>query len=90
MRKLVRGERRLQFALVVALTLLFVTLNIRAWVFSRTDDQLCNVIYSLVARSGATVGKPGTPGYAYYSQHPDELAKARAQNQDFLNELPCR
>lgn len=78
--------KKLQAAVVIAV----VALACLFWIFGRTDDQLCNVIYSLVARSGATVGKPGTPGYAYYSQHPDELAKARAQNQDFLNELPCR
>lgn len=59
------------------------------WFFGRTDDRLCNVIYTLVARSGATVGKPGSPGYAYYREHPDELKKARAQNQEFLHQLPC-
>lgn len=78
--------KKLQAAVVIAV----VALACLFWVFGRTDDKLCNVIHTLVARSGATVGKPGSPGYAYYKQHPDELAKARAQNQDFLNELPCR
>lgn len=55
----------------------------------RTDEKFCTVLYQLVARSGATVGKPGTPGFAYYQAHPTELAAAREQNNDFLHDLPC-
>lgn len=56
----------------------------------RTDRQLCDVVYSFVARSGASSGKPGSPGYAYYKAHPGERAAADQQNQSFLDDLPCK
>lgn len=53
-------------------------------------DRLCLVLYGLVERSGATAGKKGYPGYAYYQEHPEELQTAHAQNRAFLEALPCR
>lgn len=64
-------------------------LGYRLYVGGQTDEQLCAVMYRLVARSGATIGKPGSPGYDYYRTHPMELALAREQNKRFLRELPC-
>lgn len=90
MRKLAKGERWLQPSVLLAITLLFGALVVRAYWLNTTNQRLCGVLYSLVARSGANVGKPGTPGYAYYHAHPEELRLARKQNQDFLNQLPCK
>ncbi len=56
---------------------------------AQRNDKLCAVLYSLVARSGATIGQPGSPGYAYYHSHPAELAVAKKQNHDFLDALGC-
>jgi hypothetical protein len=53
-------------------------------------DQLCDVMYAFVTKSGAATGSPGSPGYAYYQTHPDELRAARKQNQELVGELPCR
>ncbi len=72
----------------VGLAVLAVFLSI--WIVTTArNDRLCAVLYSLVARSGATIGQPGTPGYAYYHAHPQELRVARKQNHDFLNALGC-
>ena len=90
MRRFVRNERRLQFSLVVAIGLLFLALVIRAWVLNSTDEKLCSVIHDQIARSGALVGKPGQPGYAYFQAHPAELQKTKDQNKQFLDRLPCK
>lgn len=42
-------------------------------------QQLERVIYAQVVRSGQTLGRKGTAGYAYYRAHPVELAAARAE-----------
>lgn len=90
--------------LILAVVLFAAALLIVSWSLGRRTDhvdnttaalytrnaKLCEVLYRLVARSGATVGKAGTPGYAYYKQHPEELKLARQQNRQFLRELPCR
>ena len=56
---------------------------------SNERDQLCLVLSSLISRSGATLGQPGSPGYAYYRDHPVELSAARRQNAAYLTALPC-
>jgi hypothetical protein len=61
----------------------------RAWQTATADRQLCNVLHRLVASSAATLGKPGTPLYAYYQDHPAELRVARARSQDALDQLDC-
>lgn len=81
--------RRLLVVLVLAVALLAGALLVRSRQVTRTDAKLCRVLRALVAGSGATVGKPGTPGYAYYQAHPKELAAARAQNQRFVAALDC-
>ena len=37
---------------------------------------------------GRDVGKPGSPGYAYYKAHPGEARKARARVDQALKDLP--
>lgn len=76
-------------ALVLAIFALFGVFIYRSHAVSQTDQRLCTVLYNLVARSGATIGRPGTPGYAYYHAHLDELRAARKQNTEFLRELDC-
>lgn len=82
--------KRLQITIGFAVVLLFLTLGIRTYLFTKNQQKLCTVLYHLVARSGATVGRPGTPGYDYYHSHPTELEAAHRQNHQFLNQLPCK
>jgi hypothetical protein len=84
-----RATLALGFAMAAAALSLIVAVTVWQQSTRRVNDKLCNVLYSLVARSGASVGQPGSPGYAYYHSHPTELKAARAQNQRFLDDLPC-
>ena len=52
-------------------------------------NTLCAVLYQQVDRTRMTLGLPGTPGYAYYRGHPEELRLARSQARRQLRELPC-
>ncbi len=84
-----RSNLALVLSSVAAGLAVFSVLTV-VWVLTtQRSERLCSVLYSLVARSGATIGKPGTPGYAYYHSHPAELRVAREQNQDFLDALGC-
>lgn len=93
MRDLIAGRRisHMWLALIgiLGIVLVAVAFQVRADYVDRQKNQLCNVLYTLIARSGETTGKPGAPGYAYYQEHPEELAIARQQNMDFLDALPC-
>lgn len=42
-------------------------------------ETLKTVIYKQVQASANLLGKKGTAGYAYYHEHPDELANAKQQ-----------
>jgi hypothetical protein len=55
-----------------------------------TAKQLCHAIVVLVTANEHRIGKPGTPFYAYYQRHPDELADARAGGLAALRSLPCK
>lgn len=59
------------------------------WVRAIQAVSTCEVVRDQVARSLAATGQPGTPGYAYYQEHPDELRAVRAQSEDLLAKLPC-
>lgn len=74
---------------VAGVVLVALAFQLRADFVDTKNSQLCNVLYTLIARSGETTGKPGAPGYAYYQEHPEELAIARQQNMEFLDALPC-
>lgn len=76
-----------------------IVAGVLLWVFalvyaankaSQERDRLCLVLYALINRSGNSIGKKGSPGYAYYRRHPVELEKAREQNVAFLAALPCQ
>lgn len=81
-------------ALGIALVLASMSLTLALLVWqttgARARQQLCLAIYSIVVHSGASVGRKGSPGYAYYQQHPRELAAARRQNLRVLAGLPCK
>lgn len=66
--------------------LVFVTF---LWVRAYQAQSVCEVIKTQVKRSIAATGQPGTPGYAYYQEHPDELKAARESSRDLLHKLPC-
>jgi hypothetical protein len=51
------------------------------------QDKLCQVVRGTVASSDATLGKPGSPGYAYYKVHPTELKAAHKQARELLKQL---
>ena len=94
MRKLLTGQRFgghkvLAVIGIVGILLVALAFSLRANNVDDESNQLCNVLYTMIARSGANVGAKGYPGYAYYSAHPDELTAAREQNEAFLAELPC-
>lgn len=84
-----RSYRLLALLGIAGILALAIAFGVRATLVDRDADQLCDVLYTLIAGSGASVGQPGSPGFAYYQQHPEELAQARAQNAAFLAELPC-
>lgn len=44
-------------------------------------------IRQLVIQSDRLLGKPGTPGFVYYSKHPDELRAAHAQSRENLKKF---
>lgn len=77
---------KLGVTLVAAVVIFAVALAIR----TAQTDRTCVVLRDLIGRSGATLGQKGSPGYAYYHDHPDELSAARKQNREFLDSLPCR
>lgn len=83
------GYKTLATAGIFGVLLVAVAFTIRAATVDREANQLCSVLYTLIARAGATTGTPGSPGYAYYREHPTELVAARKQNDAFLAELPC-
>ncbi len=62
---------------------------LRAEALQRCIEGAANrsAIRAVILR-GLDVGKPGTPGYAYYVQHPEEIALARQRTRDALRALP--
>jgi hypothetical protein len=94
MLKTLRGERAggtglLVIIGVLGIVLIAVAFTARQVYVDQTNTRLCNVLYTVIAQSGATVGEPGSPGYEYYRSHPVELETARRQNREFLEQLPC-
>ena len=55
--------------------------------FGDRQGKLCKVIYTQVAKGRAELGKPGSAGYSYYRDHPDELKRGREQADDLLRGL---
>jgi hypothetical protein len=88
------ARRRANIALTISMVVAAVSFSTSFFLWaiytSSNQNTLCKVIYATIAKSGATVGKPGTPGYAYYQEHPEELRVARAQNEELLGTLPCK
>lgn len=82
--------RIIALTIVAGIALWVIALIYAANKAQQERDRLCLVLYALVNRSGANVGKPGSPGYSYYRAHPAELARARKQNHEFLDALPCK
>lgn len=56
--------------------------------FKATDEKICQqslgLLHALIATSDGRLGRPGTPGFAYYRDHPDELRAAHAANKVIL------
>lgn len=53
----------------------------------RTCRYVLRFVRGLVEPGVKTLGKPGTPGYAYWHAHPGELRKARHENEKLLGGL---
>lgn len=85
-----KSTRILIAAIIGGMLALTGSLVFRAREQTHRDDKLCGVLAGMIYRSGATIGTPGTPGYAYYQEHPDELQLARDQNKNFLAQLGCK
>lgn len=75
-----------------------IAIGLGLWVFAliyaanrakEERDALCLVLYASINRGIKNIGTPGTPGYAYYHEHPIELARAKGSNQALLDALPC-
>lgn len=59
------------------------------WMRALASQSTCEVVRDQVRQNLSAVGQPGTPGYAYYQEHPDELVTARQQSRTLLSKLPC-
>lgn len=59
------------------------------WVRAYAAQSTCEVVKTQVERSLAAINTPGSPGYAYYQEHPDELGAAVAQSETLRDKLPC-
>jgi hypothetical protein len=75
--------------LVVAAALTSLALVVFLWIRVTQAQDTCGVIKVQVERTLQATGHRGTPGYAYYQEHPDELRAARASSQQLLDKLPC-
>lgn len=57
--------------------------------FRKTDLEVCRrpleLIHTLILASDASLGKPGSPGAAYYRAHPGELRQAHLANRAFAS-----
>lgn len=56
-------------------------------IFGDRQDRLCQVLRGTIEKSGASIGKKGSPGYNYYKQHPDEKRTAQQQNRELVEQL---
>lgn len=72
---------------LVGIVLLFVQVSHDQVTQCHQTELIKSRIRFSVASIDAELGKPGTPGYSYYRQHPDELAKAHALNQETLRQF---
>lgn len=52
-------------------------------------SRQCNVLADIISASDTSLGKPGAPGYAYYTAHPDELKAAHKANAAIIARLDC-
>ena len=84
-----KHPRMLILFLIAGVFLLAGVVGMRVYQTLHRQDRLCDVLHALVARSGTTLGKPGSAGYFYYQEHPSELTLAKKQNRQFLESLPC-
>lgn len=83
-------------------TLLLVTIAVGAMVYSSLHNQriqadtcrqveaLKTVVRQVITQSAATLGRKGTPGYAYYRAHPEELRVAKRDARIELSEFGPR
>lgn len=77
------------FVAVLTGILVWGVIILRAHDSSSQVNRLCMVLKVQVIRQAVAIGKPGSPGYAYYRQNPKERQRAEAQSRRFLNVLPC-
>lgn len=78
---------------LIAVIVGFGTWGIFAWrarTNARTQNTLCEVIYTIIRESDQSLGTPGAPGFRYYQDHPEELRFAHRANRHTLEQLPCR
>jgi hypothetical protein len=80
----------LALVLLIAIvwSVFFGLLIYRAYAVSSTDEKLCRAIRGIVQGAGRP-GIPGSAGFSYYRQHPDELRVARASYDRTLRSLNC-
>lgn len=50
-------------------------------------ESLKTVVRRQIVQSEHLIGRPGSPGYAYYKEHPAELRAARQEAQRELSEF---
>lgn len=84
------GEKR-RAAVFIVLTVLVVLALARGENESRQRchaEQANRTALRTIVLRGRDVGKPGTPGYAYYRAHPGEAAKALERVDQALDDLP--
>jgi len=77
----------LLIAIGLVWTVFFALLIYRAYTVTTTDERLCNFIRAYSLRGGQP-GTPGSAGYAYYKDHPDELKAAIARYREVM-QLDC-
>lgn len=62
--------------------------SILLWRASSTQT-VCVVLVQRIKAADEAIGKPGTPGYAYYHAHPEEIQASHAANKKTIDQLPC-
>lgn len=59
------------------------------WGNALRGQSTCEVVKTQVSASIAAIGRPGSPGYAYYQAHPMERQAAIRSSEDLRDKLPC-
>lgn len=76
--------------IAVGLGLRAATVNDKVERNTKNVDRTCGVLAYTLERQLNSLGKPGTPGYSYYQDHPDEARAARRDTQALLDHLACK